>query len=213
MPRSVHLARSWVALASRLGADAGAPLDPAVPIGDDEAAVARARLSTEGLEGARSIALCPGATYGPTKRWPEHHWMALGRRLLEDGWSLALLGGADERDLCEAIAGGVAGSGRAVNLAGRMSLRQSLATLACLAAAVSNDSGGMHLASAAGIPVLGIFGSTDPAWTGPLGERSRALTLRLGCSPCFLKACPTKIECLWDLEPERVHRSLSEMIA
>lgn len=209
--RDVHLARSWVRLAAHLGADPDAPLDPRIPIGEDERAAAYARLAAQGIDAARSIALCPGATYGPTKRWPEAHWTALGRRLVHDGWSLVLVGGGDEKALCAGIAASIDG-GRVANLAGALALRASLATLAVLSAAVSNDSGAMHLASAAGIPVIGLFGSTEPAWTGPLGARSRALTLRLPCAPCFAKSCPTQIECLRDLAPEMVHASLDALL-
>ncbi len=128
--------------------------------------------------------------------------MSLARRLAAEGDSLLILGGADERPIAARILDEVGGMAR--SLAGDLSLRESLAILGRLAGAVSNDSGAMHLAAAAGCAVLGLFGSTNPTWTGPLGAHSRAITLGLHCSPCYAKTCPTQIECLRDLDPARV---------
>lgn len=114
------------------------------------------------------IGFLPGAARGPSKRWPAAHFVELGRTLhAEQGLRIAVMGGPDEGPLCEEIAAGVGGG--AINLAGRTSLPVWAAVLAACAAVVSNDSGGMHLAAAAGTPVVALFGITDPAKTGPLG--------------------------------------------
>ncbi len=209
--RKVHLARSYLALAAQLGADPNAACDPLLPIGADEREAARTRLGAIDVEGARTIALFPGATYGETKRWPYPHWVSLGRGLHERGWSLLVLGGADERAVAAKLCAEI-GDGAARSLAGDLTLRESLAILSCVAAAVSNDSGGMHLAAAAGAATLGIFGSTSPAWTGPLGPRVRAVSLGLPCAPCFGRTCPTRIECLRDLSPARIVSELDALI-
>ena len=207
--RDSHLAEQYLALAARLGAETSLPLDPTIPIGDDETARADQRLRSLGLDGASTVALCPGATYGETKRWPLAHWVSLARRLSTAGDALVILGGAEERLIAARIREEVGDVVR--NLAGELTLRESLALLARLAGAVSNDSGAMHLAAAAGCAVVGLFGSTNPAWTGPLGYRSRALSLRLPCSPCYGRTCPTQIECLRDLEPDRVFSAFREL--
>jgi heptosyltransferase II len=197
--RDVHLARSYLALAARLGADPDAPLDPVLPIGDDERAAARRRIGTPSGD---AVAILPGATYGETKRWPLGHWVELGRRLRARGPSLWIMGGTDEREAAERLCAEIGDGCR--SLAGTLTLRESMGVLSLAACAISNDSGGMHLATAAGAPVIGIFGSTNPAWTGPLGERSRVVRTAVSCSPCYGRTCPTKIECLRDLDPERV---------
>lgn len=208
--RAQHLARQYVRLAARLGADPEAPLDPEVPIGEDETARQEERLHTLGFSPESTVALCPGATFGATKRWPVEHWISLGASLRARGMTIVVLGGAEEETPGEKIA--LALGPGAQNLAGRLGLRESLSLLRLLRGAVSNDSGAMHMAAAAGTAVLGLFGSTHPGWTGPLGRRSRSLTLALSCSPCYSKSCPTKIECLGDMKPERVAAEFASLL-
>ena len=69
-----------------------------------------------------------------------------------------------------------------------------------------------QLAAAAGCPVLGIFGSTNPEWTGPLGDRSLVVRTGIECSPCYSKSCPTGIECLRDLRPDSVLESFERLL-
>jgi heptosyltransferase-2 len=209
-PRSVHLARQFLRLVEPLGANPDAPLDPRLPVGEDEADAARERLGGWGLSGEETIALCPGATYGPTKRWPPEHWIELARSLARRGFRLLILGGEGESEIARRIEAEVGSPARAV--AGALGLRGSLAVLAQIAAAVSNDSGAMHLAAAAGCPTLGLFGSTNPQWTGPLGRASGTVTLSLPCAPCYGARCPTSIECLRDLAPRRVETELLALL-
>jgi heptosyltransferase II len=208
--RDEHLARHFVRLAASLGADPLAPLDPEVPIGEDELERQSRRLRTLGFAPEETIALCPGATYGETKRWPLNHWIALGGILRSRGMTILVLGGRDETGAGERISldfrSGVH------SLAGRIGLRESLALLRIVRGAVSNDSGAMHLAAAAGSPVLGLFGSTNPNWTGPLGRHSRSICLALPCSPCYSRNCPTQIECLRDMRPERVAAEFEKLL-
>ncbi len=120
------------------------------------------------------VALLPGAARGPAKRWPAEYFSALGGRLKSAlGYGIVVLGSAGERDLCARVAGAIGPA--TLDLAGQTSLPESAAILAQCALAVTNDSGGMHLAAAAGAPVLAIFGLTDPQKTGPLGARARVL--------------------------------------
>ena len=133
----------------------------------DAAAMARARALLEPAS-ARWIGFLPGAARGPSKQWPAAHFGELGRRLCaEQGVNVAVMGSPSEEPLCREVAA-AAGPG-AVNLAGRTDLPTWVALLAACAAVVGNDSGGMHLAAAAGTPVVALFGITDPAKTGPLG--------------------------------------------
>ncbi|MFB3909837.1 MAG: lipopolysaccharide heptosyltransferase II [Candidatus Eisenbacteria bacterium] len=208
--RSRHLAQHYLDLAARLGADPATPLDPSLPIGDDERRAAARRLEAVGCRPETAIGFAPGATYGETKRWPLRSWIDLGSRLASSGFSIAVFGGTAERAAAAAIADALPGA--VFPLAGTLAIRQSLAVMSLLRAHVSNDSGAMHLAAASGRPVLGIFGSTNPRWTGPLGPASRALTLGLSCSPCYARRCPTQIECLRDLGAAAVHETLQPML-
>ncbi len=122
-----------------------------------------------GVVGDRTplAALIPGAARGPSKRWPPEHFAEVGRRLAAAGARVLVLGGPDERELGRAVADG-AGSG-ARCLAGETSLPDLAVVLSLCRVAVANDSGGMHLAAAAGARVVAVFGLTDPRRTGPLG--------------------------------------------
>lgn len=148
------------------------PLDPprlSIP----EELRARALALLDGLPSYR-IGLIPGAARGPSKRWPAAHFAELGRRLVSDwGAGLAVLGTAQEQDLCESVR--AAAGDRAVNLAGRTRLDEWAAVLGACDLVVANDSGGMHVASALGVPVAALYGATDPGKTGPLGDRRRIL--------------------------------------
>jgi len=148
------------------------------------------------------LALCPGAEYGSAKRWPEEHYARVARDRLDAGWQVWLFGSA--RDQAVAAVIGALAPG-AVDLAGRTSLAQAVDLLSLAHAVVSNDSGLMHVAAAAGVPVIAIFGSSDPNYTPPLSARARILSLGLDCSPCFRRECPLgHLNCLRQLPPEQV---------
>ncbi|RMF98811.1 MAG: lipopolysaccharide heptosyltransferase II [Gammaproteobacteria bacterium] len=150
-----------------------------------------------------SIALLPGAAYGPAKRWPAAHFAALAQGLLADGRQVWLLGSAAERGLAESIR--KAGAGGALNLCGETRLEDAVDLLALAAAVVSNDSGLMHVAAAAGARVLAIYGSSSPAYTPPLTPRAEIFHLGLECSPCFQRECPLgHLRCLREIEPQRL---------
>lgn len=148
------------------------------------------------------LALCPGAEFGPAKRWPVDHYAAVARHAAGQGRPVWLLGSPGERDVCERI---VDLAPQAVNLAGRTRLLDAVDLLSAADTVVSNDSGLMHVACAVGVRVIALFGSTSPTFTPPLGDAARVLRLELPCSPCFQRSCPLgHLRCLADLGPERV---------
>jgi heptosyltransferase II len=147
----------------------GAPLQqPRLRIPDSQNAWAQRQL--RGL--ARPVVgVMPGAARGPSKRWPAKRFAEVARKLAADrGCGIAVFGAASERDLCARVAGAVPG---AVDLSGSTTLPQWAALLASCDLAICNDSGGMHLAAAAGTPLVAVFGATDPAKTGPLSDACR----------------------------------------
>lgn len=160
--------------------------------------------SALGLEIAAApvLALCPGAEYGPAKRWPEEHFARVARDRLRAGWQVWLLGSARDRPVTEAIAAAAPGT---VDLAGRTTLAQAVDLLSRARAVISNDSGLMHAAAAVDVPVIALYGSSDPEYTPPLSPKARILSLGLECSPCFQRECPLgHLNCLRQLPPERV---------
>jgi len=153
------------------------------------------------------LALCPGAEFGPAKRWPAEHYAAVARHAVGQGRQVWLLGSPRDQPVCSEIAARV-GAG-VVNLAGRTRLLDAVDLLSCADQVVSNDSGLMHVACAVGVRVIALFGSTSPDFTPPLGPQAQVLRLGLPCSPCFQRECPYgHLRCLMELEPRRVIEAL-----
>ncbi len=194
----------------------GATLAPPQPRLSVNPEAQQASLARLGLKLDRPIlALCPGAEFGPAKRWPESHYAAVARAKLRDGWQVWLFGSAKDQPVTEAIAASLPSSGgegaTVANLAGRTSLEEAVDLLACAATVVSNDSGLMHIAAAVDAPVIALYGSTDPGYTPPFSARARVLRLGLECSPCFKRICPLgHLDCLNKLGPEQVLEALPE---
>lgn len=162
-----------------------------------------------GPDRAPVLALCPGAEYGPAKRWPAKYFAEVARDRLQRGWQVWLLGSENDAPVTAEI-GSLCG-GDTVDLAGRTSLEQVIDVLAHCSAVVSNDSGLMHVAAALGRPLTALFGSSDPAATPPLSESAQVLHVDLPCSPCLQRDCPLgHLDCLRKLSPSRVIATLNE---
>lgn len=153
------------------------------------------------------VAFCPGAEYGPAKRWPEAHFAALARLLGARGCAVWLVGSPKDHAVAEAIAQASAGVG--INLCGKTDIAEAADLLAAARLVVTNDSGLMHIAAAVGRPVVALYGSSSPRFTPPLGAAAHILTLGLDCSPCFQRTCPLgHFKCLNELLPERVFAAI-----
>jgi heptosyltransferase-2 len=155
--------------------DVDVPVEPVAPrITPPDSAQREAELLLP-FEGDRPwVGMLPGAARGISKRWPPERFAEVAQRLVEEFTvRIVLLGTAAEQAACDHIAGVLGDAAR--NLAGETSLVLLAAALGRCRAAVSNDSGGMHLATALGVPVVAVFGLTDPDVTGPLGPSSRVI--------------------------------------
>lgn len=149
------------------------------------------------------LALCPGAEFGPAKRWPDRHYAAVARHYLDQGWQVWLFGSGKDRDVTTLINN--ACGDRCVDLSGRTSLAQAIDLMSLATQVVSNDSGLMHVAAALQRPLVVPYGSSSPKFTPPLSEQVRILQLDLPCSPCFKRECPLgHLNCLNQLEPSQV---------
>jgi len=161
--------------------------------------------------GGRLYALAPAAAYGPAKEWPLDRYAALIDLLADRyGAECVLIGAPAERAKCERIA---AASGHgAIVAAGEANIGEVMALLSLADGFAGNDSGCMHLAGAIGIPTVGIFGSTSPTRTAPLGPRTKVIYHRIECSPCLARTCRFgHYQCLTQISAEEVARSLEEL--
>ncbi len=153
------------------------------------------------------IALMPGAEYGPSKRWPQQHFTRLARALDEAGYAVWVLGSDKEAPAGEAIAAGSA----ARNLCGKTSLADVIDLLAACEQVVANDSGLLHVASAVGPHVHGIYGATSSKFAPPLAKSHDIHEVSLDCRPCRKPDCPLgHLKCLRDLQPEGIFQKITE---
>ncbi|MDR1425191.1 MAG: lipopolysaccharide heptosyltransferase II [Azoarcus sp.] len=192
---------------------AAAPATPAFPVPRlaADAANQAALAARFGFELVRPvIAFMPGAEYGPAKQWPPAHYAELARALAARGLQIWVLGSGKDREAARPIA---AATPEAIDFTGRTSLGDAIDLLALARAAVTNDSGLMHVAAALDVPLVAIFGSSSPEHTPPLGNRVAIESLRLACAPCFARHCPDgHTRCLTAIEPTRVLAALEPFI-
>lgn len=165
---------------------------PRLVVSAEEVVHTRKRFAIE----ERYAVLCPGAEYGPAKRWP--YFRELAERI---GMPAVILGSGNDREAASGI--------RGQDLAGRTTLDEAIQLIAGAAVVVSNDSGLMHVAAALGRPQVALFGSSSPEHTPPASANARVLWLRLECSPCFARECPLgHFRCMKEITVDRV---LAEM--
>jgi len=153
---------------------------------------------------------CPGAEYGPAKRWPISYFAEIAQRLQQNGFAVWLVGSSKDRELAEKIVS--LGNQSCRNLCGSTDLGDAIALLSCAELVISNDSGLMHLAAALDRPMLALFGSSSPQFTPPLSPHAEIIKLDLKCSPCFKRECPLgHFNCMTQLTPELVWNKIEQM--
>jgi heptosyltransferase-2 len=157
------------------------------------------------------LVLCPGAEFGPAKRWPEEHYAAVANAKLAEGWQVWLLGSPKDSPVAEKIM--QLTQQRCINLTGRTSLVEAIDSLSLATAVLSNDSGLMHIAAALHKPVVVVYGPTSAAFTPPLHQQAKILTQNLSCQPCFQRECPLVHQaCMRELSPHLVLQTLTELV-
>jgi heptosyltransferase-2 len=163
------------------------------------------RMAAMGIAGP-AIGISPGAAYGDAKRWLPERFAEAGRQIAEGlQASILIFGSGPERELCEAVAAPLRSSGVAVhNLAGETTLGEFIDLAAACRLFLTNDSGGMHIASALGVPTIAVFGATDDAGTGPTGPLARVVREPADCAPCLLRECPIDHRCMTRVSAGRV---------
>jgi len=209
-PRLDQTVKRFLALGMPRGAPVPDPLPTSLQprLRSDAKNLERLRVAHGLMPGVRLAALMPGAEYGPAKRWPAAHYGALAAALAQADADVVVLGSAKERPIGDEVAARAA-SARVRNLCGATSLADVVDLTAAADVAISNDSGLLHVAAAAGAPVVAIYGSSSPKFTPPLTDAAAIVSLSIECSPCFARECPLgHLRCLNDLTPATVLRAV-----
>lgn len=161
--------------------------------------------------GPLHLGICPGAEYGAAKRWHEERFAEVAIRAREaTGCRITLFGSPAEQPIGERIAA-LVGEG-CINRVGSTTIQGLIDELRECDLVLTNDTGTMHLAAMLGVPTVAIFGSTEPAWTRPLGSGHRVFRRHVECSPCFLRNCPRDFRCMTGIEAGPVAQAVIDLL-
>lgn len=157
------------------------------------------------------IALMPGAEYGPSKQWPLEYYGKFTKHMLNSGYQVWIFGSRKDRGAGKTIQNMV--SGNIENLCGETKLEDVVDLLPLATAAVSNDSGLMHIAAAVGTNLVAIYGSSTPEYTPPLSDKAVVIYDNLACSPCFNRQCRFgHLRCMTGIKPDRVIQAVEKIM-
>lgn len=203
-PTTTHFVHHFLAFAKYLGGSAE-EVAPRIVLTDAELKSVDRLLGETGSE--RLCALAPSAEYGPAKRWLPERYVETARKIADKhGVRWVIVGGPCDIETCKPIAEKIGPA--AIDLTGKTTLRELCAVLARCRVVLTNDSGAMHVGYAVGTPVVAIFGSTEPAATGPIGQGHVVIRQKVDCSPCFLRECPIDFRCMKRIEVDEVMRRI-----
>jgi heptosyltransferase-2 len=161
---------------------------------------------------ALRVAIGAGASYGSAKCWPPERFAAVADRLIDEfDADVVLFGTPAEKAVSSAIAGAM--HRQPIDLTGKTAIADLPALLSQCQLFLGNDSGAMHVAAAVGLPVVAVFGPTDPYGTAPITPRCTIVREKPYCSPCFLRRCPTDHRCMTRVTPDAVEAAARSWLA
>lgn len=192
----------------------GIPISETSPrlfLTDEERATAQHTLQELGISPSeRLIGINPGAAYGSAKCWLPDRFKQLTHQLLDHpNLKVAYFGDRAGASVVNKICQGLP-SNRVINLAGKTNLRELMAYIHACNLFLTNDSGPMHVASALGVPLVALFGSTSDTATGPY-QGGKIIHKRLPCSPCYRRECPIDFRCMTRIEVEEVYKTIQSI--
>jgi heptosyltransferase-2 len=198
-----HQAKKYLRIAQTLGADVNS-----LSVAE---AVSLPNISPTKQNGQWKLGLCPGAEYGPAKRWlPERFAETATAVAAQHSVQWILFGKNSDAEVGAAIAASLGDD--CVNRIGQTTLPQLIEELRQCRLLLTNDTGTMHLAALLGVPTISIFGSTEPRLTGPLGDNHIVVRHHVECSPCFLRECPIDFRCMKAVTTQEVASAILSML-
>ncbi|MBI5190014.1 MAG: glycosyltransferase family 9 protein [Nitrospirae bacterium] len=207
---NIHAVDRYMLTLAHIGINTASPCEFSIRLSGEDRAEADALLEEFGIRpGEPFAAFAPSARWD-TKRWPAANFVEVADRIHKGrGLKPVFVGTADEARLMDGVPDAPACRGGMAF--GRTTLKVLGALLSRASVLVTNDSGPMHMAAAAGTPVVAVFGPTDPGKTGPYGDRHRVLTADIECRPCFRRSCDN-VKCLSGVTAEQVYEAASSII-
>ncbi len=207
---NVHQVDYYLSILRAMGWEAESK-DPTLFVAEKDTEAIQTLLSDEGIEQDHFLlGLSPGAVFGPAKRWPAERFATIGDWAAQRwGAKVVVMGSEGEMDVCRAVSQSMKHT--PLNLCGRTTLGEAMALIERCHFFVTNDSGLMHIAAALSVPMVAIFGSTDPVATGPRSEKARIVRHPTDCAPCLRPECPTDYRCMLSIEPDEVWKEMDNL--
>ena len=157
------------------------------------------------------LAICPGAEYGLSKRWPPEYFAAVAQSFLNQSGQVWILGGPKDQEVADKIQ--EICNHACINLVGKTNLLDAIDILAMASVTLTNDSGLMHISAAVETPLVAIYGSTTPNFTPPLANQAAVISLNTPCSPCFERTCRFgDYHCLTGISPDEVITAVNQLV-
>jgi heptosyltransferase-2 len=158
------------------------------------------------------LSICPGAAFGPAKRWPTRYFAEVAKKKIQQGWQVWLFGSSADKIFADEIDGLT--QHQCHNLAGKTTLADMVDLLSLSQVVLSNDSGPMHIAASLHKPLIALYGSSSAEFTPPLSNQVIILSVpNLSCRPCFQRECPLgHMKCLNELSPEMALAAIDKLI-
>ncbi len=216
--RTVHQVHYYMDMLKPLVQEASPP-KPVLHVSPEEQVRAARLLQEGGIQTSEVvIGLNPGSVYGGAKRWLPERFAAVADRLIvelrqQDTRSVRCLivGSPGEEELGQAVAQRM--DANPLVLSGRTSLGELKAIIKRCHLFVTNDTGPMHVANALGVPVVAIFGPTDPVTTAPYNALHTIVRNPVRCSPCLLRECPIDHRCMTSISTDQVFQAAKGILA
>jgi len=164
------------------------------------------------LLNSKSIAIAPGAAFGPAKRWPEKYYAEVAKEYLDKGYNLFIFGAKQDSETALKVIEYIGNSNNIYNLTGRLNLTETVGILSKANYLITNDSGLMHVAAALDKKAIAIYGSTSHKFTPPLSDKCKVLfDDNISCRPCFKRTCQyDHYKCLYNITPDMVLTELEK---
>ncbi len=195
-----HIVERYLDVIRYLGAQVDKAVFPLPGFADQETKM-KAILRQQGITGQYAL-FFPGAGW-VTKEWAIERYAALAKKIVSEGVAVVIAGGPADREKGAKIKE-QADLPQVADLVGETTMLDIAALIKNSCLCVGGDSGPLHVAAAATVPTVAMFGPSSSDRSYPYGDLNTSVITAAECSPCFKRTCPTKFICMDDISVDRV---------